>query len=274
MGNAALTRAYRPPRPPVHTPLTSLRSFAPLSRAKGACSPLSFHERGRGAERTQGYAGVGRGNAALTRARRPPHPPVHTPLTSLRSFAPLSLCERGLQSPFVPRKGTRSGANAGVCGCVTGNAALTRARRPPRPPVHTPLTSLRSFAPLSLCERGLVAASVPFRGTKGDAERSERRGMLGWDGECRADPRAAFPASPRAYPAHVASLVRAPFAVRKGLAVPFRSTKGDAERSERRGMLGWDGALPIRPLHPNPYSYRISFKSGARMYCALLCTLV
>ena len=44
-------------------------------------------------------------------------------------------------------------------------------------------------------------------------------------------------------PRTLASLVRAPFAGRKGLVVanvayifPFREAKGDAERSERRGM--------------------------------------
>ena len=125
-----------------------------------------------------------------------------------------------------------------------GNAALTRARRSPHPPVHTPLTSLRSFAPLSLCERGLEGTSVPFRSTKGDAERSERRGMRVWDGECRADPRIPSPASPRAYPAHVASLVRAPFAVRKGLGghlspLSFHERGRGAQRTQGYAGVGW-----------------------------------
>ncbi len=93
--------------------------------------------------------------------------------------------------------------------------------QPGRPsPPGIPLRSLRSASPFA-GRKGTVSPprhsgakrqSAPFVGRKG-RERSERgmRGAEGWRvGEVAARPHP----TPRAYPAHIASLVRAPFVLR------------------------------------------------------------
>ena len=93
---------------------------------------------------------------------------------------------------------------------------------------------------------GEVVGLAPFVGRKG-REQSER-GMPGGDGRT-ADP------SARAYPAHIAALVRAPFALRKGQSVLLAdgsSIEGDvvvlAMGPWSRNASGWLGyEIPVEP---------------------------
>ena len=210
-------RGWRGSTHPGHTPLASLRWLA----------PLSLHERGVG-----GVGSAGRlGRGVLVVWLVGPAPPRAYPARGA-SLA---------RAPFAPRKGRWWCWFSGSAwkGCVGGLAGGPRSApgiprshrfagsrpfraakgalvvlvqrvglegvcwwfgwRAPLRPGHTQLAALRSLAPLSLCERGV--------GGVGSAGRLGRGVLVVW---------LAGPAPPRAYPARIASLARAPFALRKG----------------------------------------------------------